>query len=488
MNGGPDETEQQVRKILSEVNKLIPKVTFTHLDNTTCTEKSKVSILSPRERYCIGDEVTVQLDMHDYLGNRKKYGGDMLRARIYSPDLMAGASGRITDLHNGTYHVQFTLFWAGKVKISLFLIHPSEAVAALWRARHSGFKTVDHKAKYTNATHSIDVKCAYDLDTEEEVCNIMENRDEYPFYCIKPAHMPCATITQMTSYATYKSYFTDLERPLFDRSRIRAAIPHGLQDLNVIQCSNEAAPAKEKCRTGMKHEVPAGYFLRNVWHPVYCSMNRFPSLEDKNGCLKGKSLHLVGDSTTNQWTHFFIDKLTTLKDIDLHLKELHRKRLMVDTDRNIQIRFQKHGNPFLCLSFYSVLENPILPEMIARVGGNKDTVITFTVGAHFRPYPLHIYIRRALNIRKALQELLLRSPETIVVLKTENTAFEPKAIETLNDFNGYIQYQIMNSLLKDLKIGTVDAWDMTTAFATNNMHPPPDMIENEINLFLTFLC
>ncbi|XP_069068282.1 NXPE family member 4-like isoform X2 [Pleurodeles waltl] len=484
----PDETEQQVRRILSEIDQLIPKVRFTHLDNTTCAGQSKVSIVNPRERYCIGDQVTVQLDMYDYLGNRKKYGGDMLRARIYSPDLLAGASGKITDFQNGTYQVHFTLFWAGIVKISLFLIHPSEAVATLWRARNTGYNYVDHKVKYTNATHKVEARCAYDLDTEEEVCNIMEKKDEYPFYCIKPAHMPCASITQMTSYFTHKSYFTDLERPLFDRSRIRAAITHGLQDLNVNKCSNESSPVKEKCKTGMKHEAPAGYFLQDVWHPVSCSMKQFTSQDEINGCLKGKSLHLIGDSTMVQWMDFITGKVNTLKDLDLHGEGWQKSRLKVDTDRNIQIKFQKHGNPFIFLDFYSVVENPTLPEMIARVGGNKESVIAFTVGAHFRLFPLHIFIRRAINIRRALQELLLRSPETRVVLKTENTSSEPVNFEEMSDFHGYIQYQIMNSLLKGLDIGRVDAWDMTTAFATNSMHPPPNVIENEMDLFLTFLC
>ncbi|XP_069059705.1 NXPE family member 4-like [Pleurodeles waltl] len=479
--------ELHIKKIIREMDKLVPKVTFTHLDNTTCAGQSQVSILNPKDTYCIGDNVTVKLDMHDYLGNRKKHGGDFLRARIYSPELAAGASGRIIDFGNGSYHVLFTLFWAGKVQISLLLVHPSEAVAGIWRARNTGFNYVSHNAKFTNSMRSVVTNCGFDLDTQEEVCEYMEKKDEYPFYCIKPAQMPCSSLTHMTSVFTQQSYLTDLERPLFHSSRILAEIPHGLKILDVYKCTNSSTPEKEKCRTGMKLQLPGGYFLQNTWHPVSCGMTRFTSQDEINRCLKGKSLRLIGDSTLIQWMTYFTNTLKTLKNLDLYDQGWQRSLLNVDPELNIQIKFQKHGDPFLCTSC-SVLENPTIPELIAQVGGNKHTVITFAAGAHFRPFPLHIFIRRVLNIRRAIEELLHRSPETKVILKTENTCYQDNHFEKISDFHGYAQYLIMNSLLQDLDIGIVDAWDMTTAMATNNVHPPANIIENQMNLFLTFLC
>ncbi|XP_069089629.1 NXPE family member 4-like isoform X2 [Pleurodeles waltl] len=480
--------EELIKHIISEIDQLVPKVSFTHMDNTTCVGKSRVSILNPKDRYCTGDNLTLQIDMYDYLGNRKKYGGDFLRARIYSPHLGAGASGKITDFRNGSYLVHLTLFWEGKVKISLLLIHPSEAVVALWRGRNSGFKYVNHRAKFSSPTQSIDTACGYDLHTEEEVCEYMGKKDEYPFYCVKPQQMSCSSLTHVASSFTQHSYLTALEKPLFDRSHIRAEIPHGLPDLVVLKCTNESAPGKEVCKTGMELQFPGGHFYQNIWQPVSCSMKRFTSQDEINGCLRGKSLRLIGDSTLIQWMKYFTETVKTLKDLDLYDEGWQKSLLKVDPDRNIQIRFQKHGDPFVSMAFYSVLENPTIPEQIAQVGGNKHTMIVFTAATHFKPFPLHIFIRRVINIRKAIQELLLRSPNTKVVLKTENTSFQDHNFEKISDFNGYVQYLVMNWMLQGLDIGTVDAWDMTIAMATNNVHPPPNVIENEINLLLTFLC
>ncbi|XP_078540275.1 NXPE family member 2-like [Lissotriton helveticus] len=482
------DVDLQVKTIMRKIDQRIPKVSFTHPDNTTCASKCKVSIINPRDSYCIGDNVTIQIDVFDYLGNRKKYGGDFLRARIYSPDLEAGASGKIVDFHNGTYCVQFILFWEGKVKVSLFVIHSSEAVAALWRGRNTGYNYIDHKVKYTNATHDVEAKCGYDLDTEEEVCNLMEDLDEYPFYCIRPAHMSCSSITKTTSYYTGRSYFTELERPLFDKSRIREAIPHDLQDLSVLKCSNQSEPVKQKCKTGMKHQFPSGYFLQNIWHPASCSLTKLYTQDEINSCLNGNFLHFFGDSTMMQWYFHLTGLLKDLKDLDLYGDGWIKTYLMVDTSRNIKLQFRVHGLPFLYEEFHKCAGNKAIPEHIDHIGGNKQTVLTLTFGAHFRAFPLHIFIARAIGVRKAIEKLLLRSPETKIVLKTENTAANTVYFECLSDFHGYIQYKILNNLLQDLNIATVDAWDMTIAAASNNVHPPPIVIQNEVNQFLAYIC
>ncbi|MBZ3869017.1 NXPE family member 1 [Sciurus carolinensis] len=60
--------------------------------------------------------------------------------------------------------------------------------------------------------------------------------------------------------------------------------------------------------------------------------------------------------------------------------------------------------------------------------------------------------------------------------------------ERFGDFHGYIQYLTLNDIFKDLNVGVIDAWDMTIAYGTNNIHPPDDVIEKQINMFLNYIC
>uniref|UniRef100_A0A1B8XWP0 Uncharacterized protein n=1 Tax=Xenopus tropicalis TaxID=8364 RepID=A0A1B8XWP0_XENTR len=193
------EIQRKVDGILSQIENMITKVTLLHKDNTTCAEKSKATIVNPKNSYCVGDNLVVQIDMFDYLGNRKKYGGDYLRARIFTKVLNAGASGRIEDFHNGTYHVHFTLYWEGKIDLSILLIHPN------------------YSGKFTNQNKQTEAKCGFDLNKSEELCEYNDHRDEEYFYCMKPPNFECDMLTEMKSWITGRSKLTEHEASLFDK-------------------------------------------------------------------------------------------------------------------------------------------------------------------------------------------------------------------------------------------------------------------------------
>jgi hypothetical protein len=148
------ETELRVREILEKLNWLISPRPFTHVTTTTSAAHSTAIILNPQDMYCTGDQLNILLEARDYLGRRKTYSGDFLRARMSSPALNAGASGKVTDFNNGTYLVSFTLFWEGQVSLSVLLIHPSEGVSALWRARNQGYDRIMFLGKFVNGNPS----------------------------------------------------------------------------------------------------------------------------------------------------------------------------------------------------------------------------------------------------------------------------------------------------------------------------------------------
>lgn len=89
----------------------------------------------------------------------------------------------------------------------------------------------------------------------------------------------------------------------------------------------------------------------------------------------------------------------------------------MDLNKNINIQWQKHGYPLIGSLTYSVKEIEYLAQVIDRIGGERNTIIVISLGQHFRPFPIDVFIRRALNIHDALQRLLLRSPDTVVIIK-----------------------------------------------------------------------
>ncbi|KAM4015129.1 NXPE family member 4-like [Anomaloglossus baeobatrachus] len=205
-------------KILLQINQRIPRINITNKSITTSAKNSQVHLKNPKDRYCVGDHLTVQVDMFDYLGNRKTYGGDFLRARISTPELEAGSSGRIEDFNNGTYHVHFILFWEGKVNVDVLLMHPSEGASAIWTYRNKWHGYVDHSGKYTRPQGQSEVECGFHLNKKQKLCEYKDLRDEEYFYCIKPENFSCESLSEVRSWwRKDRTLLTTTEKSLFDQ-------------------------------------------------------------------------------------------------------------------------------------------------------------------------------------------------------------------------------------------------------------------------------
>ncbi|XP_053451948.1 NXPE family member 4-like [Nycticebus coucang] len=478
------EIDLRIREIVKKLDQQIPPRPFTHVNTTTSAAHTTATILNPQLTYCVGDQLDVLLEARDHLGHRKQYGGDFLRARMSSPALEAGAAGKVTDFNNGTYLVSFILFWEGQVTLSILLIHPSEGASALWRARNQGYDRVIFTGQFSSGTSQVNTDCALVLNSSAELCQYLDAQDQEAFYCVKPQHIPCAALSHMHSKNKDVSYLSKQEKTLFERSNVGVEIMENFNVISVSRCNKETVSVKEKCKPGMTSTAPSGYVWKNTWNPVSCSL---AAVEMKK-CLRGKSIYLMGDSTVRQWMEYFKTSIQTLKPVDLHESGKLKHQLAVDLDRNIIIQWQKHGYPLIGSVTYSVKEIEYIARVIDRIGGEKNTIIVISLGQHFRPFPIDLFIRRVLNVHKAVQHLLLRSPDTMVIIKMENIREMDNDVERFSDFHGYIQYLAIKNIFQDLNVGIIDAWDITIAYGTNNVHPPEYVVRNQVNIFLNYIC
>uniref|UniRef100_A0A0P6IZ45 NXPE family member 2 n=1 Tax=Heterocephalus glaber TaxID=10181 RepID=A0A0P6IZ45_HETGA len=483
----PTETELKIREILEKMDQLIPPRPFTHLNATTSAAHSVVTILNPQDMYCSGDQLDVLLEARDHLGQRKEYGGDFLRARMSSPSLKAGASGKVTDFNNGTYLVSFTLFWEGQVSLSVLLMHPSEGASALWRARKQGYDRVIFMGQFFNGTSQVLSECGLTLNSSAELCQYLDARDQEGFYCVKPPHIPCEALTHMSTRNRHISYLSKEEWRLLHRSNIGIEMMKNFASINVLPC-NKSANIEKKCQVGMKTPFPSGYSLKGSWITAFCKQTKFNTAKSINDCLQRKLVYLMGDSTLRQWIYYLKNFMRTLKYFDHHGTGVFKTHILLDVERHILIQWRKHSHPFVTQQRFSLKDENYIPREIDQVAGDKDTAIVITIGQHFRPFPISIFIRRAINIKKAIERLFLRSPETKVILKTENTREVHQNAEMFSDFHGYVQNLILRDIFVDLNVGIIDAWDMTIAYFSNNVHPPDYVIANQIGIFLNYIC
>ncbi|KAJ8334726.1 hypothetical protein SKAU_G00403650 [Synaphobranchus kaupii] len=462
---------------------------FTSFKNSSSAQHSVVRLEQPRAQYCVGDTLNVLVEMRNYTGHPKAYGGDFILARIHSPKLQASTSGDVTDFLNGSYRVSFRLFWPGEVQVSVRLFHSSEAVKILQRGWTQDYKKVMYTGTFISGNKTETSQCGFRLSSGRALCEYRKKEDGEYYACYQPETLPCNSLITMLGSLS-PSHLTNEEAQLLAQKNTAIQIKNSFNPVTVID-SHTDTPQRptEKCVAGMNSPFPGGYFYSNRWSSSFCQTGPFLSEVAITRCLKGKTLYLLGDSTVRIWTDYLERKLKGLRFI----KEgnLYLTLLAVDAHNNITVRWIKHSHPWI--SFHTAYKTGLatLPEVLDSIavgGGQEDVIVVIAIGQHFRPYPPELFIRRLQNIRRAILRLYARSPQAHVVIKLENTRNLNSPMMIYSDWYGYMQNLAQRKVFEGMKVALVDAWDMAVAANTFEVHPNDVILSNQVAVALSYFC
>lgn len=235
---------------------------------------------------------------------------------------------------------------------------------------------------------------------------------------------------------------------------------------------------------------PSGYYYQGVWRALGgTTVHQFNTSSAITQCLKGKLVHMYGDSTMRQWFEYLNAALPDLKEFNLHSPKSIGPLTALDYANNIFVMFRAHGPPLRTVSVPSMELHYIANELDNVVGGS-NTVVVFGIWAHFDNFPIGFYIRRLMSIRSAVVRLLSRAPGTVVVIRTGN----PKPYTILgafvnSDWYTFQRLKALKAIFKGLNVHLVDAWEMVLAHHLPHlMHPQPPIIKNMINVLLSYIC
>ncbi|XP_078416181.1 NXPE family member 3-like isoform X2 [Cetorhinus maximus] len=149
-------------------------------------------ILNSTKTFYVGNQLQVMLQMVDFEGHPKQYGGDYLQGRIHTPDLKAGSAGTVVDNQNGFYYINFNLSWPGKVEVSVSLVHPSEGIQVLERLRKERPDRVYFKSAFKSGNSFETTVCNLCLPQSKPLCDFGDYRTGEPWFCYKPKKLPCS--------------------------------------------------------------------------------------------------------------------------------------------------------------------------------------------------------------------------------------------------------------------------------------------------------
>ncbi|XP_027899285.1 NXPE family member 3-like isoform X2 [Xiphophorus couchianus] len=464
------------------------------LNDTSHPAHSTFTIL-PRDgggSWHVGDQLEVLIKINDFLGRPKKSGGDVLFARLHNRTVQAGVVGKVFDHRNGSYTAVFSLLWEGSAQVEVTLVHSSEAVTVLERVNLEKPGRIFFQSLFRSGSVTEDANCNVCLKAPpEQLCNFTDTHTGEPWFCYKPKTLKCEHRVSH-AFKGLVPHPTGNEAKLFQSGvNLKVSIPSSgsskITILPKLKVPNETVPVN---MSAMRGAGPAGYYYQGAWRALDgTTVHQFNNATAISQCLKGKVLHLYGDSTVRQWIEFLIAKVPDLKKFDLKTPPKTGPLMALDYKNNILLTFRCHGPPLrappLPVSQFHFVAN----ELDSVVGGT-NTVVIFGVWAHFGVYPVEVYIRRLLSIRRAVVRLLTRAPDTLVIIRTGN----PKKLTlreslTTDDYYALQRDKILRAIFKEVNVRLLDAWEMTQAhYLPHDLHPPQPIIKNMIDVILSHIC
>ncbi|XP_078416183.1 NXPE family member 3-like isoform X1 [Cetorhinus maximus] len=447
-------------------------------------------ILNSTKTFYVGDQLQVMLQMIDFEGHPKQYGGDYLQGRIHTPDLKAGSAGTVVDNQNGFYYINFNLSWPGKVEVSVFLVHPSEGIQVLERLRKERPDRVYFKSAFKYRGASETTVCNLCLPQTKPLCNFTDLRTGEPWFCYKPKKLPCSARINHAKGGYEKGLLIGEEMRYFQSEvNIKRPILPSSTNYITVEPLPQAATALGECARGKPMVSPSGFYYKDQWMSTTCNNRRFDTPARITDCLRRKNIYLLGDSTVRQWFEYLTEFIPGLKIFNLGNPKNIGPHLAVDLENNIMVEYRPHGPP---IRFNTVSSQDLhyIANELDEIKGGKDTVIAITLWSHFSTFPVEVYIRRLQNIRRSILQLLGRNPDTVVVMKTANVQALPGEVSLYNsDWYSYQHDLVMRKMFTGINVAFVDAWEMTIAhYLPHNLHPERVIIKNEIDMFLSYVC
>ncbi|KAM8841759.1 LOW QUALITY PROTEIN: NXPE family member 3-like [Synchiropus picturatus] len=475
-------------------------------EKTSSPKASRFSILPAgggQDRY-VGDQLQVTITIRDFLGNPKQFGGDVLVARLHNPSQHAGVGGQITDHLNGSYTATFPLLWDGYAEVEVTFVHPSEAVAVLDRLTREEPDRVSFASLFRSGAVSETTICNYCMrPTKREVCNFTDIHTGQPWFCFKPKKLGCDTRMNHYKNGFHQNLRANEEKLFQNNINMKVVIPPvGNANLTVL-------PAKNGSSQKRPPPEASGYYYHGDWRSLKGTpVEHFNTSSAIGRCLKGKTIHLFGDSTIRQWFFYLtsahsgisilhISPLATLlipsfpglKEFNLKSNRQTGPFMAMDYQNNILLTFGAHGPP---IRFGNINVNNIryVANELDRIVGGPDMVVVIGIWSHFSSFPVEVYLQRLNSIRRAMERMLRRYPETVIIIRTANLKYL-NLQETLvnSDWYSIQRDKVLRAVFKGINVHFVDAWEMTLAhYLPHNLHPQPPIIKNMVDVVLSCIC
>ena len=454
----------------------------------------------------LGNVVEVNIMARSGLNTSKTIGGDLFILWAEQVEGDGRVAGHVTDNNNGTYKGHIKIYWSGKTYIKAKL---ASTVDNFYIRRQSIIKYGDSAfaqkqpigilAIFQKGMVSEKSRCGTQsrLYGYTNVCNFTHLNDNSPWYCGAPkSNLDCSNIYEFTN----EFFKRQNSAARLSQNEIVTVFGHGeLNKVMIVPKPHFYTTPQTPCHVMPKerswiYNPPSGFYLHKTWHNLNCKNTVEFNPESYRTCLRNKTLVIFGDSTTREYTDYFMTQVLKLPAANLKFfqRKIRTYHPPIEFKNfGINLIYKRHEMPFYAYKDPAVGITSEATEIDYLADSDipgKDIVILAHYCAHMQAFPPDLFRSKIRRLARAIKHLLVVKPEANVFIKGPHVYFEDnKWVDVRISQN---QKTIIFEEFKDLRKEVIylDIWSITVAHDIEFVHPQNQAFASQIQQFMTYLC
>ncbi|KAL4240566.1 Neurexophilin [Mactra antiquata] len=468
-----------------------------NVNELTSPNTTKLIIRDNNRNYKLNDRIQLTITAHDHYGKPKTEGGDMFLATIKSEFEKASAPGVVTDLHNGSYNVEFDALWTGKAHVPAAYM-----IAGYNKGNISdiGYCHVNRSMLIYNdickGDNPVGPHVCKDVGlTPErvEICNFTSINSGIPWYCLKPLNkgLGCEDWKYISRHndtqlpgmtkceqAAYFKIFLELStnidvniEPQFDGD-----------DRKIVDLPSNPCSKYNTTALWLRRE-PTGFYYNGIWHLRHCKGVRVDNIYS---CMKNKNFYIIGDSTMRQWYFNLMFRYGCNQTTEEWTEpKWYKKSVCRNEEHNYTLTFSAHNLP---VSVPHTLERLIFSTSVSRyidrIADDENAILVFHLFGHMIPYHPEFYKLQLTTIRNSAEKLFSRNKRARIMIKSPHIFPEEKVIMAYQ--YDRISYEVFYDLFD--RVYYLNNMDSSTAEMPTNIHPDPIIVDAMLDQVLVYSC
>ncbi|XP_038054959.1 NXPE family member 2-like [Patiria miniata] len=442
----------------------------------------------------------------DSSGRNMTSGGDFWFTFLTSvegdhPTTGGRTAGSVVDHNNGTYSVSFYVGWSGIAYVHMTLAAPSEATKWLRDKYWPVEKRVFWKADFWGK-HSIETAACFvqrNVTSTSHLCTIDHNPKAMgltALYCEKPHVAKCedfktiAVDPEMVNTRTLELLQGDIT--LFKGENYLQPLTRGPKSFTIAQSqSNRTTDTRAPvCKPDEEPLANDGFWLDAEWHHLQCKVHRWEDVKAVRACLRHKHVFFHGDSNIRSWYCVLTRKLGYPWQ---HLGTGNGKMTMHNyyPDNQIETSFYFHPR-VITTAKINLDATPYEVDILDNIPTDECNryIIALCPWGHFTQWTRESFTERTNLLKDAVLRFRERCPGVPIVLKGTHTREHESTLKTVygSDYTLWHWGRTLRDTFRGTGVFFYDVWQMSLAYGKPDIHMPLEVINEEVNWFLSYVC